>query len=383
MRLDHILRNVLMLLFVIYFAQDWLYVSGSVISKSSLVIIILISVFYFIKTLLLSEIHTALYRIWSAFILLNIYGFFTNLDISDGHTIDLFKGVLACMLPFYPFYYFAKKDQLNSGHFIKFFLIMLPVIIFQYFHNKSNFQIENEALEQEVVNNVAYSFVSLLPFVFLIKRHKIISGVFMALIMMFIIQGAKRGALIAGFMGLAIFFYYQLKTIEKQKRIMAYLGVLIMITGITVFAYLSFVNNDFLLNRMSSMMQGDSSGREQLYSSMFYGWLYSNNFWHLLTGFGFTGSLDLTHGTIAHSDWLQLLGSLGLIGIFAYLLFFYIAVRQIFISQWAIDKRLLMFTLICLWFFTSIFSISYLSQSYFTYSMLFGFLTGDKSRTLV
>src|SRR5690606_9470669 len=127
--------------------------------------------------------------------------------------IGMFKGVLITLLLFYPFYYFSHKERLTSKQLIHFFLVMLPVTISQFYFNESQILTERISNRTEVVNNVAYFFVALIPFVFLI-RGRIFSAVAIILLLFFIIQGAKRGALIAGGIGMILFVYYRLKSVD-------------------------------------------------------------------------------------------------------------------------------------------------------------------------
>jgi hypothetical protein len=380
MKIKQITRESLFLLFLIYYAQDWLYTSGSILSQACIVIIILVSGLYFIKTLLLKEKNNLFYNAWTLFLLLNILGFILKPDFYSGPTRDMFKNILGCMLPFYPFYYFARKGELKASNFIRFFLLMLPVVLFRFFANKNQILLERNALNTDVVNNLSYTIVCLLPYVFLIKK-KLISGALITVLILFIIQGAKRGAFIAGFIGLLMYFYYQLKTIDKNTRIYGYLIALIYIGLISAFAYKMSINNEFLVNRMTSILQGNTSNRDLIYTAIFEEWYNSANIWNLLFGFGFAASLYIVGG-FAHNDWLEILSNFGLIGIFLYLFLFYSAVKQSMNINWQIDKRILMITIVMIWFFESLVSMWYAGLATFTQSILIGYLVGSERRNL-
>lgn len=170
MHITRFSRNFLFLLFVFYYAQGSLYPSGSIISQTCLFLILLISVAYFVKTLLLENGNNLFFNAWSLLLLLNIIGFIFVWDSSNIFYFGMFKNILGCMLPFYPFYYFAKNDELKASHLVIFFMVMLPIIILQFYTNQSKVLSERISQNTDVVNNIAYSFVRLLPFVFLIKK---------------------------------------------------------------------------------------------------------------------------------------------------------------------------------------------------------------------
>jgi hypothetical protein len=377
---NKIAQYFLFFLFALYYAQDWLYETGSTLSQLCLVIIILISGIYMVKTFLLNDRKNLFFFAWTFFIFLNLIGFVFNPDFSEGPVRDAIKNTLGCMLPFYPFYYFARKGTLKTVHLIGFVLLILPIIIFRYFTNASQILIERSNSDKDLVNNLAYMFVSILPFVFLIKK-RIISVLMMLLVVMFVIQGAKRGAIIASSIGLAMYFYYQIKTVEKQKRIVGYLSVILVIIILTAFAYITSMSNDFMLNRMTSILEGDTSNRTYIYTSVFNNWYKSDNIINLMFGYGIAGSL-MVSGDLAHNDWLEVLSNFGLTGVFAYILLFYSAFKSSLTREWMLDKRILMFTILCMWFFITLVSMWYTSLDYYANSILFGYLLGNKNKSL-
>lgn len=376
-------RNFLFLLFAVYFAQGSLYASGSIISQTCLFLILLISVVYFVKTLLLKNKNSLFYNSWTILLCLNIIGFILIWDFSDSLKTSMFKNILVCMFTFYPFYYFAKYSELKASHLVLFFTMMLPVTILMFFTNQANVISESISSKTNVVNNIAYMFVSLLPFVFLIKKKKLISGALLVLIMIFIIQGAKRGAFIAGAIGLIMYFYYQIRTIEKRNRIRGYFVAIIVISLLSFFAYRIYMNNEFLIKRMYSITEGDSSNRDFIYSTIFNSWYSIKSIWSFIFGYGFAASLDLTGGTYAHNDWLELLSNFGLLGVCLYLSLFYAAIKYILKNQWQTNKRLLMLTIILIWFFITLVSMWYTSLGGFPQAILLAYLIGNRKNYLV
>ena len=378
------IRNLLFLLFVIYYAQGSLYAQGSIIAKASLALVLVISGFYCIKTLLDRKKKNFFYKAWTALLLLNIVGFVFTANFGESHHVSMLKGILVTSLSFYPFYYFAQRGLLKSKHLLIFFLVMIPITILQYFFNANQILLERLSDSTELVNNIAYSFVALIPFVFLFKEKKVYSIASMALLMFFIIQGGKRGALIAGVIGLLFFIYYQLKTIDKKHRYRSYLLVLIGVLGLVYFAYDVFQNNEFLVARMQKIGDGGgSSGRDIIYANIFNAWLNSDNMFSLVFGYGFAASLNLSGtGNFAHNDWLELLSNFGLLGVFIYGLLFYAAVKCFRNKDWNIDKRLLLLTIVSIWFFSTLVSMSYTSMNGYIQSMFLAYLIGSNSKTI-
>jgi O-antigen ligase len=368
-------------LFAVYYAQDWLYTTGSILSQACIVLIILISLYYMLLTLFIKNKNNVFYNAWTLFVLLNFFGFIIKPDLAAGPSRDMFKTFLGCMLPFYPFYYFAFKYQLKVSHLVTFFLLMLPVIILQYYKNQSNILLESDSESAEVVNNIAYSFVSFLPTVFLVKKNRLFSGILMTVLILFIIQGAKRGAILAGAIGLIMYFYYQIKTIKKGNRIFGYITAVVVISGLAIFAYNTIKNNAFLLQRMTSISQGDTSGRGEIYRAILHIWYNCDNLFHYIFGYGFASSVTLA-GDYAHNDWLELLSNFGLVGVGVYLFLFYGAVKYSLDKSWMPDKRIIMMTITMIWFFTSMFSMWYTSLGGYPQAILLGYLVGIKTNSI-
>lgn len=205
----------------------------------------------------------------------------------------------------------------------------------------------------------------------------------MMILMFFIIQGGKRGAFISGTMGFIVFTYYQLKTIDEKYRYRSYLLVFIGVLGLSYFAYDVFQNNEFLIDRLQAIGQGDSSGRDRIYANIFNAWLNTENMFNLLFGFGFAASLSLSGtGNYAHNDWLELLSNFGLLGIVVYMFLFLTAISYIRNKKWDIDKRLLLLTVVLIWFFDAMFARWYISMSGFAQPILLAYLIGNENRSI-
>ena len=370
-------RNGLFLLFALYYLLNSLFTEGSVWAQLCFVLIVMISGVYFIKTLLQSDSSNSFYSGWTFLFLLNVIGFMLNPQFADGLTINMFKSVLITMLPYYPFLYFTRKSLLKPEHFQVFVLLMLPVIILQYYTNATFFAREYDLDQSEVVNNSAYSFVALIPFLFLFNKNRLLSGILIVTIIMFLIQGAKRGAILVGFTGLLVYFFYEIKAAGNRKSIVRIMAAVLILVAISAFAYDSITGNEFLMERISSTLEGDSSARNYLYSTLLSKWYNSNNFINLILGFGFAKSVDLAGG-FAHNDWLELLSNFGLTGVCSYLFLFFAAIRLSLRKDKPDNMRFMMISITLIWFLSSLFSMWYTSGG-FIQAILLGYLTGSQT----
>lgn len=377
MKLHKYIRILLFVLIIVYFAQGSLYEEGSLLSQATLFSILGLSGIYFIKTLDKPIYKNLFYKSFTALMLINIVGYIFTGNHSEPIYFNQLKTILIAALPFYPFYYFAQNKILKERHLFLFFIFLIPVIIADFYFSKDAI-LATRVSNFNIVNNAAYSFVFLIPYVFLIKHKKIVSSLIMLLLLFFIVEGAKRGALITGVIGAVFFAYYQLRTIEKKNRALGFLFVGIGITVIAFYGYKYYISNEYLVERMISITQGDSSGRDEIYASLFNSWYESNSYINLLFGFGFASTLTVSEsGHFAHNDWLELLTNFGLLGVIIYVTMFYAAIRYALDKKLSIDKRLLMMAIVSMWFMTTAVSMNYTSSNAMYQNILIAFLMAN------
>lgn len=372
------IRDFLFVLIAVYFSQGWLYANGSIIAKVVLFMIMVISGFFFIKSLLQKRNKNLFFLMLTVLIILNVFGF-----ILSGHYnwFNRFKTILTALLPFYPFYYFAQKGVLREKDLRNFFLVILPVFIFNFYLSKESILMRlNLAEDASVVNNEAYRFVFILPFLFAFNQKKLLSFLVLFVILFFVIQGAKRGALIAGLFGTIIFAFYQLRIEYKNSSFKDYIVPIISLSALTLFFLDFYQNNDFLVARMNNIEKGEWSNRDMIYTNLFNAWYYSDNFIHILFGFGFGESRNLSgSGHWAHSDWLELLSNYGIFGITVYLLMFLSAIKYAGNKMIEKNKRFMMLTIISIWVVTSSISMNYTSDNGLFQSVLLAYLFGTNN----
>lgn len=132
------------------------------------------------------------------------------------------------------------------------------------------------------------------------------------------------------------------------------------------------------------MIEGDSSGRDEIYANIFNAWYNNNSVIHFLFGFGFAGSTALSGvGLLAHNDWLELLSNFGLLGVSIYLYFFYAGYSSIKNQTWNDNRKIIMFTILSIWFLTSLFSMGYTSDGGYYRAVLIAFLLGGSKNIIL
>lgn len=373
--LNSFFRDFLFLIIAVYFAQGAFYTTGSVIAKICLLLILVISAVYLIKSLLIKSKKELFYYALIALLFLNIFGFFINGEL-DGIYFSQIRNILTAFLPFFPFYYFSYKGDLSKNNILRFFIILIPIAVISFYTSRNDIIAQQLTDSENIVTNTAYFFVALIPYVFLLGKRKTLSFLSLILLLFFIIQSAKRGALIIGGMGGLIYIYYQLATIQKSKRIQGFVLALIGVTLLLISSYYFYISNEFLIKRLEEVDEG-ASGRGIIYSILLNSWYESNSIIDYLFGFGFVSSIKHSGGLLAHNDWIELLINFGLLGVFIYLFLFYAAVRFIANPKVKKEHRIIMIAIISIWFLQTLFSMFYTSSLTSLTSVVLGYLIGS------
>ena len=211
--------------------------------------------------------------------------------------------------------------MLDDNLLIKFSLFLFPIFIVQYFINYQIILDSRISGKVDVVNNSAYSLTAIIPFLFLLIRHRtLISFVFLVLEAL-ILFSAKRGAILAGafeFLGMIGFVFFN----QGSKNRMAKFVSLLLLFGAILFLSTNFIDfSDYTYARFSSLSDGNFSGRDLIFASLLNTWYTSESVSNIIFGYGF-GSSMLYSGTgnFAHNDWLEILFSFGIFGILIYFL---------------------------------------------------------------
>lgn len=381
---NRVLIYTLYIAYFIYQLQGAVYTSGGIVSQTLLFLIIAIDLVYFLKSLLFRK-HNGFYYIWTGFFLLNVLGFFLwGGKFSNRVHFVMLKGVVLCLATFYPAYYLSRKGSLRRRDLLVFFVLELIAAIVSFFYVASKMGSEYGLNEETIVNNMAYNFVFLTPFLFLIKR-KNLSYILLFVLVFFVIQGAKRGAIVVELLLVLLYFYYEITNVKHNKG--AVKSVLLVLVGLSLMGYAVYeltISNEFLAMRFESTIEGDTSGRDYLYRSIWNSWWNesSNDWITFLFGFGFAGSTQLTDGRFAHSDWLEVLSNFGLMGIILYFSLIVKGFAYTLRKSWAErEDRMLLFAIMTAWLFVSFFSMWYTDLGVLTQTILLGYLMGKNVNT--
>ena len=368
--------NIILILFLVYNLQGVFYESGGIISQSLILLVILIAFISFIKVIL-SHPNDKVVTIWMIFILLNIFYYLGSLNWNRSLDVNHLKGILSGMLPFFVFYESGKKGKDLITSFKLFFIVALIVTIVTYFRNKTQFMIEYQT--DNVVNNMAYSFIPLVPFVFLFKGKVILQYSFVLLIATFVILGSKRGAIVSCIFSMICFMYYTYKDLSGKSIYNKIILILLSFSAIYI-VYSVFLGNSFILQSFERVAEGQISHRDVIYRTIWNYWLNASSVFNLLFGFGFVASVEITGKYLAHNDWLEVLSNMGLMGVIIYASLIYQSykLKNNFYAS-SIWHQMLV-TIMLTWIIMTIFTTRYNGLVSIYSNVLIGYITGLSHR---
>ena len=200
--------------------------------------------------------------------------------------------------------------------------------------------------------------------------------------MFFLISGFKRGAILLGVVCLLTFLWQFMQSKELYKKVITVVLGGILLLFLIQYVEKLMINSDLFSRRIMLTMEGNSSGRDGIFSEYWSFFLNQNNMLTLLFGNGAFGTLKHL-GLMAHNDWLEFLIDMGLFGTMVYLVYWICNIRMCVksarICSHEVYVGILLFVIIYLG--KSIFSMSIMSMSFYATSV-FGYFVAQYDNCL-
>ena len=366
---------------VLYYLQGIVYPEGGAISITLLGLTLLVSANCAIKVLQWKNNPVYFKGFNMLMLLFTVYGF--ALIISSPSTLyyplsgkampsyNYIKSIYLSLLPIYPFYYYTKKGYLTAERLQIWGLIFLASVTLSYFRMQRDALaelLEEGSSAEEVTNNMGYLFLSILPMLVIYRKKPLLQFATFAFVMAFLIMGMKRGAIAIGFVS-AIYFMWQIisKSRGKMRFVFILMSVSICVSVVYFFIH-EMATSDYMQHRIESTMEGNSSGRDKLYSFFWHYFTDEADIMHYFIGRGANGTLEIYYN-YAHNDWLEIAVTQGLLGLVVYALYF-----LVFYKTWKCatntDAKTILALMLFIYFAKTMFSMSYVDMTFVATSPL-------------
>lgn len=301
---------------------------------------------------------------------LNLIYFFVSYLWNNPSTTTL-GNTLYALLAFVMFAFLGKKGTLTRK-FILVSAILLTVAAIPSFYNAQQLALAEIASgRDETTVNASVLFLMLLPLLLCVKKL-IAALVLYCVCLFFLIMGAKRGNILAAIIPSILFLWMLFK--ENKKNVFKISLLLIAVAAIAVWAKDMVLSDDYLLSRYEQTLEGNTSGRDVIYSTMWNMWSGTDNIVNLLFGYGYNGTfLYSPMHKFAHNDWLEILVDFGLLGALFYAAIFISFARLYF----RLDRgypRLVCIAIVSIWFMKTLYSMGFTDQTLALMSIPFGCL---------
>lgn len=370
--------DIFLILFVLYYLQGILYTEGGVLSLAIICIILIVSAKSAFDILRRND-NPSFFKGFNALIgLFTIYGIWVIITSPSmiyyplsGKTLPNYgylKGIYLSLLPIYTFYKFTKEGYIDEERLKIWIYVFLISCTFSYFKTQQEMQMLKKT--DEITNNAGYIFLSMIPSMFLLKDNFIKHTICIIYIMIFIIMGMKRGAILIGGIALIYYIYLYFKNANKNEK--KNLIITLVVVGIIITMVVDYLlnNSDYFIKRINDTAEGKTSRRDDLYGFFYNYFINDASFIEYLFGRGARGTLEIYYN-FAHNDWLEIAVNNGILGIIIYAYYWISFGKTIQQSINTRAKNIL--TLIALiYFLKTIFSMSYGDMT-FVVTCVFGF----------
>lgn len=345
-------------LYSLYYFQGVLYDRGP-LSLIAISLLLVFGLFFCFKTFIIDSRRPAPLKIILFFIVLVTISFIISPKYVHSRntpfplkTFDQYKELLLFFLSIFTGYQIGLKKLLASRQLLFCCAVFMGLAVLYYI--RLHLILHESIQRDEITNNSAYFFVSILPYFVLLLKYKKWLGWFLILISLcFIVSSFKRGAIV---ISAAVLLY--ISVYGNSKNRISFKSILFATATmcIAVVLFLDFMDSSaFMTERVADTMEGNSSARDRLYANLWEHFLNSDLL-HQLFGYGISQTVTFAEN-YAHNDWLEILTNYGLLGVALYASILYSLVRYRKYLSFDKPSRLCYTIIMISWILKTLFSM--------------------------
>lgn len=360
----------------LYSLQGTFYASGGIISQAILAVIMMWSFYYFLVANLKFKLPRVMKVLSILIIIWMVYGFARIIDgpVASGVPSYFYlKNIFISQLPIYAIYVFTKRGLITERILSGWFWVFLIVCIASYY------RMLNETLEaglqDETTNNAGYFILSLFCLLPLLRRKPLFQYVILVVLVFFVLQGFKRGAVLIGVL-CSIFFLYENYRLNRQsggkvsgRQVMRILFTIGVVVAAIYFVQQTLTTSDYFNKRLEDTMEGKSSGRNEIYYTLYTLFINQDNPFTFLFGNGADATIKLA-GYYAHNDWLEIAINNGLWMVVLYAIYWIVMFRYIRTRKSNSLAYMMVSLFFIIYFMKTFFSMSCTSVTFYASSAL-------------
>ena len=362
--------NIFVFAWCIYNSQGIFFPKGTLFTQVLVVLLILISLYYmFVVNIRYRKNLPIFFRGLNLLIFMfTLYGTYLIIGGYDSSeyakqvdSSSYLKGIYISLLPIYPFFAFFKEKLIDEKRILVWIVVFFVLATGEYFENQRMMLLaamQRGSTAEEFTNNAGYTFLALIPACVFFYKKPLLQYFGLGYCMIFLLMGMKRGAVLIGIVCLIWLLWNNLKSSNVKKKLFLLLLTTVLCSIGYLFVHWRMEDSTYFQKRIEKSLEGNSSGRDQIYSSMIdYYW---NETGPLQFVFGTGANATLKVGkNYAHNDWLEIAVNQGMIGLFIYMLFWFFWIRECSFKSSNIQINLAMNLLFVICLLKTFFSMSY------------------------
>lgn len=309
--------------YILYFSQSFLGVSlGSLIGKVSIGIILLIGILCLLRELFQRKTIVEIsYMIF--FLLTTISLLYSDPEIVGPFGILIsplqqYKSIAVFSLMLFIGISVGRETDISEKFIANTGIIYFLFACIIYYYDRVTLGLTNDI--DSITNNSGYMIVAFVPFMpYIFKCYKKTSIVLLGISLFLVILSNKRGAILTYVILLIYLGYIYLK--NNKISLKTVLGAILISAGMIYIGIKEYESNEYLQSRIEAAQEGNSSGRNVIYSKLLQNFEDQTSSSKFFFGNGMAYTVKIAN-LYAHNDWLELLIDNGLIGVITYLIFY-------------------------------------------------------------
>lgn len=346
--------DVYVCMWCIYMLQEVLYSRG-IINQLLQLVMLIWGIFAFLKYIIQTTEYSPILK--ATILLIAMYTIYGGIHFLMQDKYYYLQISLNSLVPIFLFYCFAMESKLTSDRIRIYLPVLIVISILLYYKEESSVLLNVN--KEEITNNTGYIFVTLIPCLFFYSKKPILQYIFLGIILVHVFMAMKRGAILIGALSTIVLLYANVNHSYRGTKFLFVVLSIIIVFGISEYVDYMMNNSLYFMERVEDTMEGNSSGRDVIYESLWNILLSEPNPFYFYLGRGAESTLKLI-GKLAHQDWLETFCNNGLLGVFILLTFFYIFGKNAWESRYCFS-RMMFFSFVTL--FITTFSKTLFSMS--------------------
>ena len=312
-------------LWATYLLQGLLYKEGSLLSQLLFLLIAFVSIKHFIfllnaqhKPALLTglSVMLALFTIYGVVFFLT-YGLTVKIYYEELSSINYLKSYFLSILPVFTGYYYAKRGIVDlelMKKIVPFFVIIGVLVFYREEMENMSLLLEKGIYEETITNNAGYFILGILPCSLVYYKKPLFQYLIVIICVVFVLMSMKRGAIFITSLILFYMFFAEFLRGSFKIKTAILIGGAIVICFLLYYISHYLIQNEYFMLRIEETLEGNSSGRDELYSTLANHIMNEMTLFGYLVGEGAMATLKIM-GKYAHNDWLEIFTCHGLLGV--------------------------------------------------------------------